>query len=189
MKTATLLIACLMSSTLIAKTTVVFPLQIEIDNKIVTSAEINKKFNLKGTDKLVETLTVTNEKNSTQKARDLFWAQHSKVEELSEKLNENFFLALSGPDSCYIGAPAEAVQILNGLTDGPFSDQQVISGYRYKKVINFMDSQNEEESNDYLNRESMAWKNWKGNDESILIVYSTSDGGDDINEALVTKCK
>lgn len=184
-----ILLACLISTSLMAKTTVTIPLVVEIKNKLVTTAEINKKYKLKGEDKLIENLIVSNELSSLDAARDTYWAENARVEELSTKVGADFFMALDAPRGCYSGVPSEAVDILAGLADGPFSDQQGFWGYKFKKETHLIDSTDDTETLKHLNKGSKAWKNWKGLDESILIVFHVSDDGDDVNDALITKCK
>ncbi len=186
MKTA-ILLASLISTSLMAKTTVTIPLQVEINNKVITTAELNKKFKLKGEDKLIETLVVSNDSASLRAANETYWAQNAKADELSTKLGVNFYMELSDPNGCYAGVPAEAVEILGSLADGPFSDQLGFFGYKFKKEIHLLDGN--DETLNYLNEESKTWKNWKGLDDSILITFHITDDGGDVNEALITKCK
>lgn len=186
-----LLLTSLMSTSLMAKTIVKIPLFVELNNKQVSTAEINKKYKLQGEDKLVEVLIVDNTAKSAEAARNTYWAQNEKVDQISEKLGVSFYLDLGTPgnNDCYLGNPAEAVSILGGLADGPFSDQLGFWGWKYKNETHFEDSYDSEESNNALNEGSKIWKNWKGYDDSILLVSHISDSGDDMIEAVIKTCK
>jgi hypothetical protein len=170
-----------------AKTSVTIPLEIEMNRKIITTAEFNKKFKLQGADKLVENLIVTNDRESYKQANSIYYAQNEKVNDLASKLNQDFNLALSDVHGCYSGVASEAVTILGGLADGPFSDQLGLFGYKYKSESKLIDWDDAEAAT-FLNEQSQTWKNWKGTDESILVLFHISDDGDDVNEAIITKC-
>ncbi|MBC7429277.1 MAG: hypothetical protein H7336_11730, partial [Bacteriovorax sp.] len=175
MKTTITLLACLMSTALVAKTTLKIPLYVEEykDKKSfsVSTAEINKRYKLEGAEKLLEELVVTNDKESLEKAHDTYWTENTRADKISEKYKAAFSLTLSSPSDglCYMGKADEAVAITGQLADGPFSDQMGFWGWKYKKETHYEDAENNSDTNDFLNKESKIWKNWKGNDESILI--------------------
>lgn len=189
MKLSIALFACLFSSTLLAETVLRIPLFVEEKNKLVSTAEINKKYNLKGEDKLLEELVVTTSLDSQRKTHDIYWKENGKADEVSSKLNADFYLTMPNPSGCYTGKPSETVDIVAGLTDGPFSDQMGIWGWKYKNQTNLDEDSDQEEVLAHLNQNSAIWKNWKGKDESILILTHESDDGDDIIESVITKCK
>lgn len=184
-----ILLACLVSTSLMAKTTITLPLEVELNGKTLTAAEVNKKLKLKGEDKIIETLVVSNDRDAYSKAHKTYWAVNAQVEELASKVNQKMYLTLSNPKGCYVGNASEAVTIISNLADGPFSDQLGLFGYKYKKETNILETDAEEEIKELLAAESATWRNWKGNDESILIAFHVSDGGDDLNEVIITKCK
>lgn len=188
MKT-TILLACLMSTSLMAKTTITIPLHVEIKNKLVTTAEINKKYKLTGLNKLAETIVASSDKASIDAAHESFWNANAQVDELAEKLGADFYLAMLAPQGCYTGKASEAVDIVGSLSDGPFSDQLGFWGWKYKNETHYQQDYGNEETNETLNNESKLWKNWKGLDESILIVFHVTDDGDDVNDSIITKCK
>ncbi|MBY0414022.1 MAG: hypothetical protein K2Q18_07645 [Bdellovibrionales bacterium] len=190
MKVAVLLFASLISTSLIAKTTVKIPLIVELDRKNVSTAEVNKIYNLTGENKLLEFLVVENTMASIRAANKTYWNESARVDKLATKLDNDLNLTLNDPDgSCYTGKATEAVEIFGSLADGPFSDQQGFWGWKYKNETHYVDSEDNAETNEALNSGSALWKNWKGNDESILIIYHISDDGDDMNESVATKCK
>jgi hypothetical protein len=61
-------------------------------------------------------------------------------------------------------------------------------GYKYKNTTEFSDS-DDEDTQEFLNDGSKIWKNWKGQNESLLILSAIGDGGDDVQESLIKKCK
>ncbi|AUN99491.1 hypothetical protein C0V70_15535 [Bacteriovorax stolpii] len=185
---AVILMASLMSTSLMAKTIVKVPFTVEFKGKTYTAREINKNLKLQGEDKLLEEITVEDTLSSNREANKIYWAQSEKVDQIAQKLNLDMYLELGNPDgSCYIGKAAEAVGILSGLTDGPFSDQMGLWGWKYKKEVHLEEGY--EESEQHLMERNKAWKNWKGNDESILIITHVSDDGDDMITNVVNVCK
>lgn len=183
-----ILLTCLISTSLMAKTTVTVPFEVEMNRKTITAAEFNKTFKLQGEDKIVENVVVSNEQASYSDANKTYWAQSEKVDAIASKLHKEINFKLSDPHGCYSGVASEAVTIIAGLADGLFSDQLGLFGYKYKKEMELVDS-SDEDAKAFLNTESKTWKNWKGNDESILILFHVGDDGDDVNEAIITKCK
>ncbi|QDK40517.1 hypothetical protein DOM21_03400 [Bacteriovorax stolpii] len=185
---AVILMASLISTSLMAKTIVKVPFTVEFKGKTYTTREINKNFKLKSEDKLLEEIVVEDSSASYSEANKTYWALSGKVDEVANKLNLDMYLELGDPDgSCYIGKAAEAVGILSSLTDGPFSDQMGLWGWRYKKEVHLEDGY--EEGEQQLMEHNKAWKNWKGNDESILIITHISDSGDDMITNVINVCK
>ncbi len=190
MKTAMAFLIALASTAIMAETTITLPLFVEVNNELVKTSAINKKYKLKGDEKLVEQIIIGTSAKSTMDARNLFWAENEKADKVAAKYNADFFLAMLRPENveCYSGKPWDAVGIIGNLTDGPFSDQMGFWGWRYKSEIHLEESDDYEATVSALNKRSSEWKNWKGLDESILVITHQTDDGDDINEAVIKAC-
>ena len=195
MKTLLLLTALISSSAFSA--TLKIPLFVEVDNKILPVSKINEQYKLLGSEKLQEVLVVSYSQQSLTEANQAYWALHAKVEALAEKVNKNLFLATDRPGgfkvgntkTCYEGSPDEAVEIASNLTDSVYSDQLGIFGYKYKKQTTFLEGQDQDEAAEFLNESSATWKNWKSTNDDILVLSHQGDGGDDVNEGILVKCK
>ncbi|MFS4460555.1 hypothetical protein [Bdellovibrio sp. HCB2-146] len=97
---------------------------------------------------------------------------------------------IPAPGTCYTGNYQDVKDAVSGLIDVFYSDQLQTWGYKYKNETIIFDEIGEaEETRDYLNQESEQWKNWSSKNEDILMLFATSDGGEDVNEALITRCK
>ncbi len=93
---------------------------------------------------------------------------------------------------CYTGSPKRAVELITSLTDAVFSDQFSLWAWKYKKLAfdgygePFADSEEAEyEADSYPD----VWKEWRGQGDAILLISSTSDGGEERNPTIVRKCK
>lgn len=87
------------------------------------------------------------------------------------------------PGLCYKGNPAKVIDVIQSGTDTAFSDQLVIQGWRYKTAKHFSDG-NEEYEDSFPD----VWKDWRGTGTALLVVSSQSDGGDDLNPAVIPRC-
>lgn len=191
-----LLLTTLMSSSAFAATLKI-PLFVEENNKIIPVSKINEQYKLQGSEKLLEVLVVTNTQQSVKESHDAVWALHAKVEKLAERVNKNFFVATDRPGgfqvgsirTCYTGSADEAVEIASYMTDSIYSDQLGIFGYKYKKQTTFLEALDQDETAEYLNEQSAAWKNWKSTNDDILVLSHENDGGEDVNEGILVKCK
>lgn len=195
MKTLLLLTALMSSSTFAA--TLKIPLFVEDNNQIIPVSKINEQYKLQGNDKLLEVLVVTNTKQSIKESYKTAWALREKVEKLAEKVNKEFFVATDHPGgfqvgnirTCYTGTPDEAMEIVQNMTDSIYSDQLGVFGYKYKKQTTYLEGQEPEETEEFLSESSAAWKNWNSANDDILVLSHETDGGDDVNEGIIVKCK
>lgn len=177
--------------------TLKIPLVVEDNNKFISISKINKQYKLQGIDKIQEVLVISNTDDSISKARDAYWTVREKVEVLAERFNKEFFLAttLPGKDkiknlpTCYVGSADEAVEIASNMNDSVYSDQLGIFGYKYKKQTTFLEGQEQSEMEAFLNDSSAAWRNWNSSNDDILVLSHEGDGGDDVNEGILVKCK
>ena len=92
--------------------------------------------------------------------------------------------------TCYTGVAKDVPHVATMMVDGYYSEQMNMFGMRYKKTVEiFNDPADAQELQTYLEENSPAWKNFSGKDETMLIVASVGDGGDDIQESLIPVCK
>lgn len=89
--------------------------------------------------------------------------------------------------TCYKGNAEDVSDIVAGLTDVLYSDQLNMWGYKFKSTANIFEGY--EDAADYLNDESALWRNWTGETDDLLILSATSDGGEDVQESLISKCQ
>lgn len=75
------------------------------------------------------------------------------------------------------------------MTDAIYSDQLGIIGYKFKKQTTLLEGQDPDEVLEYLNESSEVWRNWKSTNDDILVLSHESDGGEDVNEGILVKCK
>lgn len=193
----TLILATVLMSSSAFATTLKIPLFIEDGNKIIPVAKINNIYKLQGNNKLQDTLVITNTQQSIREAFRTYQDIGVKIDKLAAKVNKDFFLVGDRPGgyqvdnikTCYIGSPDEAVEIAGSMTDSIYSDQLGIFGYKYKNQTTYLEGQDQDEMAQFLNDESPAWKNWKSTNDDILVLSHEGDGGDDVNEGIIVKCK
>lgn len=202
MKKIGLLVSTMLLSTQVfAAATLRIPVMIINDEneKIVPAAVFNAKLAAAGLKPLPEYITVsTGEKG------------YKKIEVLSAQVDKAVTALGGDPNgirleggftpgdvdtkeyyTCYTGNPLEVPSIVETLTDALYSDQLSMHAMKYKNVTKALYYQIDLEDADTkaFFSESEKWKNWKGQNEDILILSSTSDGGDDLQESLIQRCK
>lgn len=91
--------------------------------------------------------------------------------------------------TCYTGLPRDLAGIFQNTVGSFNTEQAVAQGLRYKKQKWYPRSGDDEETDAFLTEGSAAWANWTGQGTDVLVIFSTTDDGDDINEALIEKCK
>ena len=86
---------------------------------------------------------------------------------------------------CYRGNPLLVIDLIDSLTDGVFSDQLNVHGWRYrqKKVLDPNLTAEDEASFPAI------WKEWRGQGEAILTITASSDDGNEMNVGLIAKCR
>lgn len=165
----------------------------------VPVAALNAKLAAKGIQGFPESLDIANTKGGNAPLK----AAQDKLVQILKSLGENpnglrfvggFYpteIDTAQSKTCYTGNPAEVPDAIGNLTDIFYSDQLNMFAMKYKNTaIAIGDNVDLEDpdTQDFLNS-SDPWKNWKGQDESILVLASIGDGGDDIQESLIPKCK
>ena len=87
--------------------------------------------------------------------------------------------------TCYRGDAQEAVKIASLMGDSVYSDQLGIWGWKYKDEVHLIDAKNESA----LARISRDWREFSGDDESILILSHENDDQTDFNAGVIVKCE
>jgi hypothetical protein len=173
------------SQTLCAATLEI-PLFANNNGELVSLEMINTHLGLSGEHKFLEKLIVENNPISIKTAHEAYWDLFKRTEELEIPVA----LDIPGQNrdrnhrTCYRGMPSEAVEIVASLGDSVYSDQLGIWGWKYKKEIHLIDAK----SSTFLDQHSSTWKNWKVNDETILILSHQNDEASDINEGIIRAC-
>jgi hypothetical protein len=165
-------------------------------------AERNPELKKAGLAEFPESLTV----QQGGKGHDDFLALFSRAEEASEKLKLKDAIELiafgdgselEGPfgkskqSFCYTGGAKQAVALVQTVTDSVLSDQFTLKAWKFKKQAfdaegkPFKDSDQAEFESDFPD----IWKEWRGEGEAILLISSTSDGGEENNPTVLRKCK
>ncbi|CAN5922464.1 hypothetical protein BH11MYX4_BH11MYX4_29740 [soil metagenome] len=92
---------------------------------------------------------------------------------------------------CYTGKAQKALDLFLSLGDNVLSDQFTLKAWKFKH--DSFDS----EGKPFAGSEAQAdeenypevWKEWRGAGDAILIISSTSDGGEENSPTILRKCK
>lgn len=199
-KLGLVLTTVLFSTQVFAAATLRVPLLLNDGNsdKNVPVAALNAKLAAKGIQGFPESLDIT-----ADTGYNTFQAAQQKLAQILKSLGEDpeemsfvvglFPTAIDTAQSrtCYTGNPTEVPDAIRSLIDIGYSDQLNMFAMKYKQTATPIDENTDltdSDTQDFLNG-SNKWKNFKGQDESILILSSVGDGGDDIQESLIPKCK
>ena len=179
-------------------TTLKIPVMIEkADGKTVPVSALNKELKKARTPELDEYLVISSDDKDVPQTISTFRDKvDASIQLIGKTWTDASFagaLAPTGLDdadhvTCYTGDPLAVSDVVNSAADSYFSDQLSQFGMKYKKITKFY-TQDEVETNKLLEEGSELWKNWKGDDESVLILSSVGDGGDDVQESLIELCK
>ncbi len=125
---------------------------------------------------------VVDEKNG--EALHTFW--RTRVEDAAAAIGKDFYLAGGSPDAfgkglCYEGDGTKVGRLSESMTDGFFSDQFILGGWRYKDKM--YDAYPDEDPS----AKGSAWTNWKGTGEDVLLAFSTDDDGT-MGSSVVPRC-
>jgi hypothetical protein len=91
-----------------------------------------------------------------------------------------------GLKPCYIGAAAQVPDLVNDLADGLVSDQYTVWAYRWHDQQFVDDVDVEDDVNDAYDA---AWADYDEKSWDVLIINSTSDGGDERDADLIPPCR
>ena len=91
--------------------------------------------------------------------------------------------------TCYLGDPHGVTKVITNLAGTEYTEQLNLWGYKYKKETRYDDeNQDLDAVKNALKGDADIWNHWKGNNEDVLVAYAEGDGGDDINETVISPC-
>jgi hypothetical protein len=175
-----------------------FILANDSNGKTAPVAKLNKQLVQAGLPTLPEYIEI----KSSDNGRALIAAAREKLDQALISLGEDpeeirfeggdvpTAVDLPGAKTCYIGNAMEVIAIAESLTDSLYSEQFTPHALKYKSVvISLHDAIDLKDPStvEWLEQSSL-WKNWKGNNENLLIMSSVSDSGDDLQESLIPTC-
>jgi hypothetical protein len=95
------------------------------------------------------------------------------------------------PVLCYTGSAAKIADAIYRLEDPIFSEQLGIWAWRYKAEKHYLDADETAFAPD-AGADGIAvpaaWKEWKGDGESILLLTHEGDDGDDVESSVIPRC-
>lgn len=92
---------------------------------------------------------------------------------------------------CYTGKAQKALDLFLSLGDNVLSDQFTLKAWKFKTKAFDSESKPFEGSEAQQDEESYpeVWKEWRGKGDAVLIISSTSDGGEENTPTILRKCK
>lgn len=92
---------------------------------------------------------------------------------------------------CYTGKAEKALDIFLSLGDNVLSDQFTLKAWKHRLKAFDPDGKPFEGSEAQADEENYpeVWKEWRGKGDAILIISSTSDGGEENSPTILRKCK
>ncbi|MNT19407.1 hypothetical protein D3C72_1546670 [compost metagenome] len=201
-KTVLALMTILFSSQVFAAATLRIPFILVDDNTGRTAPVrlLNVKLAAAGLKTLPEFIVISTNDNGIKKIEA---AQEQLAKAISALGEDPEMIRLEGGEvptaadikqfsTCYTGNPEEVNDIAQGLTDILYSEQMTMHAMKYKNQVLSLSEGTEMDDPDtqeFFNEGSPLWKNWKGQNEDLLILSSTSDSGDDVQESLIPRCQ
>lgn len=162
-------------------------------------ALVNPELQKKGLDPLPEKMVITDSDPFD------YWTLDSKVTQTLEKAgypNGNLVLenvptmnANGEFHTCYRGDATRLADLVQNLSDGPYSDQLVVQGWKFKDQKAFLNMEYPDDSGEaqtldrLFAKKSRAWADFDTSSEDVLILTSFSDDGTDLNESLIPLCQ
>jgi hypothetical protein len=89
--------------------------------------------------------------------------------------------------TCYTGRGDGVWNAVIGLADMYYSEQMGLWGWKYKDTIKYTDDQDLKATKEML-KDDKLWKNWRGDDDAVLIALHVGDGGDDVQDIIIDRC-
>jgi hypothetical protein len=91
--------------------------------------------------------------------------------------------------TCFTGDGALVADLTKNVTDMIYSDQYGVHGWKFKNLVGGEDGELDSDSNDWLNENSEIWKKWNQKQDAVLVLSHVGDGGDDVSESIIKRCK
>lgn len=178
-----------------AETTMNVPVMLETSSGVFSARDVNALLLASGAPPIPEYILVSDKgRQSDQSIGKFVKSVEGAVAILGGDWVDagvDFPLVPGGQDvgdivTCYTGDAVGVKDLALSLADVLFSDQMSFLGQKYKNVTEIYYAEDGEDAR--LSSESSAWKNWTGNDETVLMLFSVGDGGDDVQESVIRKC-
>lgn len=192
----------LFSTQVFAAATLRVPFMLGDDNtgKTIPVAALNAKLAAAGKATLPEFIDISSKENGYNKINAAKAKLASALKSLGEdpeviRLDGGYYPTSADVNqniTCYKGNALEVADIAQNLTDVLYSEQMVQIAMKYKnKTVGLQEGTelDDGDTQDWLNENSELWKNWSGQGEDLLILSSIGDGGDDVQESLIKRCK
>lgn len=200
MKTFVLFIF-LTTANAMALTTIRHPFSIEMQIGSMSVKEFNKFVSEE--DQIPEYLEVSsNERDNEadQRASSIIATFDDLVEKMAKKGNKKFQYAslqlgviptaldTANSSTCYTGNIDNVAETSSKLLGYQFTEQLIVYAVRYKDFIDIADDP-EGEYEKMIKNKSKAWNNFDTQSDSVLMIGSYSDSGEDIHDMKIIKCK
>ncbi len=195
-------LAVLATSTAFAapKATLRIPMILDLDgnnDKPVTAAVVNPKLVKAGVKPLPLFIELSSDDRDAYKkvsaVNDLVMASLTKIGYKDGDLATGYVpgdLDVGTFTTCFTGDATLVADLTKSVTDVVYSDQYGIHAWKYKKITkNDEGDALDQETLDFLNNESSAFKNWNTNQDAVLILSHVGDDGDDVSESVIKRCK
>lgn len=204
MKTTLISIILTAGSLCHAQNFIKIPVLVEMNNKIIHSSEVNKKYNLSGKEALPEFLKIYNQKSAEKVASYQSYLDEKKIPMLNKKLGTDFNLVYqvdvgTSEDSlenslktCYSGVPEKAIGLVADMISIVYSEQLQIFVWKYKDTTRYFYEEVYGESFDEDTKQELEDKSlksgWNKKSEDILIMSDYGDSGDNPGPSILRKC-
>ena len=156
---------------------------------------LNAKIKKAGLKPIPESVEITNSKDAKQ-----FDKISEEITAAAEKLGPEYKgMSMANESSpgenyagdvttCYTGRASDVPGLISDLTDVYYSEQLGLWGWKYKSKTNYDASL--DDGGKWLEENApKVWKNWRGDDDTVLILTHEGDDGDDIEVALIKRCE
>ncbi|CAN5668868.1 hypothetical protein BH10BDE1_BH10BDE1_16120 [soil metagenome] len=170
------------------------------DGTLAPAAALNIDLKKAGMTALPEYLEVTNdEKDAYKKMEAIEKVFEAAITKISATRKEWIDASRNNPlfptddetaeyATCYSGDAVAVPDAVANFAGVVFTEQLNMFGLKYKKTTQYFNSSDDAGTDVFLADGSKLWKSWKGTDDSILILSSVGDGGDDVQESLIPVC-
>jgi hypothetical protein len=155
-------------------------------------AWLNKKIEKAGGEKIQSFIEISEQKDAEQfdvvakkisEAAKLLGPEYEYLELQSESIpNQN---RRGDFETCYTGRGDGVANVVSAIAGYYYTEQLNLWGWKYKDTTKIVDPQI---NVSWLNARSKVWKNWKGSDDSVLVMTAMGDGGDDVESNIIPRC-
>jgi hypothetical protein len=87
---------------------------------------------------------------------------------------------------CFLGDPKEVADVSSSQSDSMMGDMYVVWGWRYKRTKTLDDSLDPSDADSFFGED---WTKWNTSSNSVLLMTTNSDGGDDPGPSVIGPCR